>query len=120
MEKIKFAKNISNIIYLIGVAITLTLVIVFFFGSDEAVYPNNMMPYSWKETAFICLALGSIPMLLACMAVYKFNEIKNNIHKKRNCILIFFPCFICGACALYILRLIIIFFINFFMMYWAK
>lgn len=71
-----------------------------------------MTTFTWKELAFIWLAFGTVPMVLACMAVYKFNDLKNSIHKKRNFILIFLPEFICSACALYVLGVIIAGMVN--------
>lgn len=71
-----------------------------------------MTTFTWKELAFIWLAFGTVPMVLACMAVYKFNDLKNSIHKKRNFILIFLSGFICSACALYVLGVIIAGMVN--------
>lgn len=97
---INAARVISNVVYGIGVLIVLCLGVVGFFGSNEAIYPDAMIPYSWRNGAFFCLVFGTLPMLLASMAVYKFNAIKNSAHKVRNLLLIFLPGFICSVCAL--------------------
>jgi len=47
-------------------------------------------------------------MILAGMAVYKFNAVKRSIHRKRNFALIFAPGFVCGACLLVILGIFVI------------
>ena len=103
----KTARIISNIVYGIGVVIAVSLGCIALFGSTQMVNPDAMLPFTWKEQAFMWLAFGTIPMLLACMAVYKFNVIKNCLHKKRNFFLIFLPGFICAACALFIIGLLI-------------
>ena len=112
MNHTKIFKIASNIIYSIGAAIALALGAISLFGSNETIHPDNMIPYSCRSGAFLWLALGTVPMLLACMAVYKFNDIKNSVHKKRNFALVFLPGFICTACALYIVGLIILGIIN--------
>jgi len=105
-------KIISNAVYSVGVIIVLYLGLICFFGSNEAVYPEAMIPFTFQERAFFGLAFGTVPMLLACVAVYKFNMIKNSAHKKRNLIFIFLPGFICSACALFVIGVIIAGIIN--------
>jgi|AGTN01.2.fsa_nt_gi hypothetical protein len=105
-------KTISNIVYAIGVAIVLSLSAIALFGSNEIINPDAMLPISWREQAFMWLVFGTIPMLLACMAVYKFNDIKNSSHRKRGFILIFLSGFICSACALYVIGQLAVGMIN--------
>ncbi|MDD3503015.1 MAG: hypothetical protein PHE63_02915 [Eubacteriales bacterium] len=112
MNWAKTLKTISNSIYIVGVVIVLCLGTISLFGSNETIDTTAMIPFTWKEQAFIWLALGTIPMLLACMAVYKFNAIKDKTQKKRNFIFIFFPGFICSACALFVIGVIIVGMIN--------
>ena len=107
IDKIKPIKIIFNVIYVIGVIIVLCLSAVALFGSNEAVYPDSMMLYSWRNYAFFCLAFGTIPMLLACIGFYKFNNIKRSKRKKFLFLLIFLPGFICALCALFIIGIII-------------
>ena len=114
MESYKTAKITANIVYTIGVVIALALVCVFIFGSSNPINPEAMIAFSLKEEAFICLAIGSIPMLLACMAVYKFNKVNESPHKKRAFCLVFLPGFVCGACALFIVGILTIGYINMF------
>ncbi|HHW23000.1 MAG TPA: hypothetical protein GXX26_08990 [Clostridiaceae bacterium] len=111
----KSARIISNIVYGIGVAIVISLVCIALFGPAQYANPDAMIPLTWKELAFIWLSFGSIPMLLACMAVYKFNAIKNTANKKRKFILIFLPGFICGACALFIIGVMVAGMVNSFL-----
>lgn len=113
----KTAKIISNIVYGIGVVITVTLSGIALFSSNSTGNPDAMLPFTWKERAFIWLALGALPMLLACIAVYKFNVIKNSSNKKRNFVLIFLPGFICSACALFIIGVVIIGIANSFLLH---
>lgn len=111
----KAAKVVSNIVYGVGAVITAALVGIAIFGSTKAVNPDVMLPMTWKEQAFMWLAFGTVPMLLACMAVYKFNEVRNSTNRKRNFILIFLPGFICSVCALYVIGVIAVGMVNSFL-----
>jgi len=119
MNKTKIVKFISNITYSVGVLIVLYLGVVSLFGSNEVMYPDAMLPFTYKERAFLLLVFGTAPMVLACMAVYKFNAIKNSVHKKRNFIFIFLPGFICSACAVFVVGVIILGMINSFIFHGA-
>lgn len=113
----KSVKIISNIVYGIGVIIVICLAFTALFGSDRITNPDAMIPLTWKERAFIWMAAGSIPMLLACMAVYKLNELKNSTHKKSYFFIIFLPGFICGACLLFISGILIAGMVNSFLLH---
>lgn len=102
------ARVLSNVVYGIGAAIALALGLIACFGSNEPVFPEAMLPYSQKELAFLWLSLGAIPMMAACFAVYKFNALGNGPHKVRNCILVFLPGFVCCACALFIVGVVMV------------
>ncbi len=108
----KTVRIISNAVYSLGAVIAFSLVCITLFGSTQIINPDAMLPRTWKVQAFIWLALGTMPMLLACTAVYKFNVIKNSLHKKRYFFLIFLPGFICAACALFIIALLIAGMVN--------
>ena len=108
-KALKFA---ANSVYTVGVAIALCLGTISLFGSNQVVYPEAMIPYTWREQAFIWLAFGTVPMLLSCMAVYACNNIKNSTNKKRDFIFIFLPGFICSACALFVIGVVIVGMIN--------
>jgi hypothetical protein len=114
MEVSKMAKIISNVVFTIGAIITLVLVCLALFGSSEPINPEAMLALSWREEAFVWLAFGFIPMILACIAVYKFNKIKESLNRKRNFCLVFLPGFVCGACALFIVGLLVAGYINMF------
>lgn len=108
----KAARIISNIVYAVGTVITATLVGIALFGPNQTVNPEAMLPFTLKEQAFTWLAFGATPMVLACMAVFRFNEIKNSVNKKRNFVLIFLPGFACSACALFVIGVVIVGMIN--------
>jgi len=97
----KHAKMISNIVYLIGVICVFAFGIIIIFGPDELPNPDAMVSY--KFSALIWLIVGMVPMILACVLVYTFNNIKNSKHKIMNSILIFTPGFICLGCFLYLM-----------------
>jgi len=104
MKPIKF---VFNAVYSIGVLIVLYSVIVSLFGSNEVVNPDAMFSVTYRERAFFLLVFGTIPMLLACMAVYTLNDVMNRIHKKRNFVFIFLPGFICSVYTLFFLGMLI-------------
>jgi len=112
----KSIKTIRNITYGIGVLIVASLVGIVLFGPGKITNPDAMIPLTWKELAFVWLSIGTIPMLLACMAVYKFNEVKSKNHKKRYSFIIFLPAIICGGCALYVIGLLIAGMVNSFLL----
>lgn len=114
MKKTKAVRLISNIVYGIGSAVVLALIALGLFGPNEAPFPMAMISATYRELACVWLAFGVVPMLLACMAVYKFNDIKNSAHKKRSFIFIFLPGFLCAACALFVIGVILVGFFNFF------
>lgn len=116
MNGTKTVRVISNSIYGIGSAVVLILGTLALFGPNEAVSPMAMIPFTYRELAFLWLAFGTIPMVLACMAVYKFNDIRNCARKKRYFLLIFLPGFICMACALFAIGVIIAGYINSFIL----
>jgi ABC-type maltose transport system permease subunit len=99
-SKVKYVRIISNIVYLVGVICVLVLGIIIIFGSDDLSNPDAMV--SVRYSAFIWLIVGMIPMILSCVAVYIFNNIKISKHKIRNTILIFTPGFICFGCFLFL------------------
>jgi hypothetical protein len=99
---------VSNVIYSIGIVIFTALVGFYLFGAGIVPYPDAMIPYSMRDFSFVGLAIGSIPMFIAAMAVYKFNQVKQSIHRKRNFLLLFSPVFICGFCLVFLIGLYIV------------
>jgi hypothetical protein len=114
MNTAKALKYLSIAVYSLGSFIVLCLGAVALFGSGEAINREAMLPFTWRESAFMGLATGCIPMLLACLAAYKFNGIKTSLHKKRKLALLFLPCSICAACALFIIAILLLGYINMF------
>ena len=104
----KAAKIVSNVAYSIGVVIFATLALMYIFGANYVPFPNNMLPLSLREIAFEYAAFGAIPMIAACIAVYRFNDVKKSSHKKRNTVIIFFPGIVCGICFLFIIGVIVL------------
>ena len=92
-------KMIANVMYSVGIVICVVLAYFVLFGANLIPYPdpNAMIQWSMHEYAIVGLAVGAIPMILACMAVYKFNKIKQSQHRKRNLLLVFLPGFLCGV-----------------------
>ena len=112
MNQTKIIKTISNTAYSVGVFIVLCLGAISLFGLNEVMNSDAMLPFTYKDRAFFFLVLGTVPMLLACMAVYKFNAVKNSIRKKRNFVFIFLPGFICSAYAVFGIGVLILGMMN--------
>ena len=96
----KGIKILVNSVYAIGAVCVLVLVILLLFG--EALIPfdyeKQMVPVSFS--AWLLLMFGTIPMIIACVAVYFVNDLKNGGHRIRSFILVFLPgliCLIAGA-----------------------
>ncbi len=100
------AKKLANSVYALGLAAFLVLAGFVLFGAGIVPSPEAMIAWSMREIAFVGLAFGAIPMVLAGVAVYRLNEVKQSEHKRRNSILIFAPGLLCGACLLFVLGLL--------------
>jgi len=92
---------------MIGVITALFLIVLFLFGSREAINPDAMIPYSWREGAFISLATGSIFMVPVCFFVYRVSDIKSGAKRKFKTAIIFLPGIICSICAFFIIGVIL-------------
>ena len=108
MNRTRPAIIIANTVYAIGVMLVICLGSIALFGSGEPVNPDSMMRYSWRNMAFFSLAIGTIPMLAACTAVYKLNNVKSSARKKSRFLLLFLPGFICSACMLFVIGIIVV------------
>lgn len=113
----KIPKIIWTTIYAIGTCITLLLSIVFLSHSDIVINKDAMIPFQLYEKAFILLAFGVVPMVIACYMVYKVYEIKNSYHSKRNSIIIFIPGIICVSCAIFMFGLLFVGMVNSFILH---
>lgn len=111
----RIVKIVGNTVYGIGTAITGILLGITLFGSDQLRNPEAMIPVTWKHQAFMWLAFGAIPMLLACLAAVLVNEVKNSSHKRRNILLLFLPGIICSACAIFIIGVVFVGMMNSFL-----
>jgi len=91
----KGIKILVNTVYTIGAVCVLILVILLFFG-DVLIpfdYEKQMVPVS--ISAWLLLMFGTIPMIIACVAVYFVNDLKNGAHRIRSFTLVFLPGLIC-------------------------
>jgi hypothetical protein len=105
-------RAVGNAVYGLGSAITACLASVALFGPDQPVNPDSMLAMTWQEQAFICLALGALPMLMACMAAYALNGFDDGTNRLRDLCLVFIPGFICSGCALFCTAVIVIGYVN--------
>ena len=97
-----------DVVYTAGALCVVGLGLTVLFGSREIVDPSAMLPKTWREAAFIGLALGSVPMLLACLGFCAVNHIKHSVRRKRNTAMVFLPGIICAGCAAFIVGLLTI------------
>lgn len=88
-------KFFANMIWGIGAAITAVLSILILLRVDIVLNPDAMLPTRLWEQATQWLAMGFLPMLIACIGAYEVNEIKSRKHAKRNFFLVFLPGLIC-------------------------
>jgi len=108
-KKMQNAKRaIANVVYGMGVIAVIVLGLTALFGSREIVFPQAMIPFTWREEAFALLAWGSVPMLLACMAAYRFNGVAERARKRRDFVLVFLPGLVCAACALFVIVVVLL------------
>ena len=113
----KIPKIIWGVIYSIGTCITLLLSIISLSRSDTIINPDAMIFFQLYEQAFILLAFGAIPMVIACYMVCKVYEMKNSHNYKINSMIIFIPGIICVSCSIFILALLFIGMINSFILH---
>lgn len=100
-----YVKILSAVIYFFGANIVLALSAIWLFGPDRVLNPDAMLPMTWRESAFMGLAFGCIPMLFITFAVYIFyrNFLQSGKHPKRNTIFLFLPGFVCLVCAMVVI-----------------
>lgn len=97
----KVGKSMVAIIYGIGAAIVLVLLMAVLFQSHIVIFPNAMLPMELRELASIWLAMGFIPMMIVSILFHKVFEISKSNHKKRNTVLIYIPAGICLLCIVF-------------------
>lgn len=95
-------KLLVNILYTMGTLIVLVLSIIFLMRIAFVPFPEAMLPMQLWELAVSWLAMGCIPMLIACAGMCAVNEVRKGAHAKRNTILIFLPGVICLCALLFI------------------
>ncbi|MDR1266270.1 MAG: hypothetical protein LBK42_12130 [Propionibacteriaceae bacterium] len=106
------AKAISLTVYIIGASITVILGSLALFGPDQPIDPDSMLLLSWREEAFLGLAVGALPMLLAGLAAHRFGA---PAHRRRDLVLLLLPGFVCAAGALFLVGLLALGYINMFL-----
>ncbi|BBF43726.1 hypothetical protein lbkm_2414 [Lachnospiraceae bacterium KM106-2] len=107
-NKNRVAKTIVRCSYMIGVVAVTLLVIIVLSNSKKLVDPDAMLPTTYQEAAFVWLAIGTIPMLLASIGAYYFGDLKTRIHNKIGMIGFWLPSAICGSCLIYIIGIVLI------------
>ncbi len=112
MDRQAIARKAADLVYALGVAICLILIVTALFGSTAVINPDAMLPITHRERAFGFLAAGAAPMLVACAVVYRLHRFHHQPHRWRNAGLIFLPGAICAACALFLVAILILGMIN--------
>ena len=93
-------KILVNSVYAIGTICVLIFVILLFWGEVLVPYDYEKQMVPVNFSAWLLLMIGTFPMIIACLAVYFVNNLKNGGHKIRSFILVFLPgliCLIAGA-----------------------
>lgn len=88
-------KLFANTIWGIGTAVTAVLCAIVLLRVDIVLNPDAMLPMQLWEQATKWLAVGFLPMLIACIGAYRVNGIKNRKHVKRDSLLVFLPGILC-------------------------
>jgi len=88
-------KILANTVYAIGALCVLILVILLFWGETFIPfdYEKQMVPVNFS--AWLLLMFGTIPMVIACVAVYFVNDLKSGEHRIMSFALVFLPGLIC-------------------------
>ncbi len=101
-----------DVVYVVGTVICLVLGATALFGSNAVMDPDAMLPFTYRERAFLFLCVGAIPMVAACVGVYVVHQIGRKPHHWRKACLVFLPGAICAACALYAVAILLIGMVN--------
>jgi hypothetical protein len=106
------AKAISLTVYTVGASIAVVLAGLALFAPDQPIYPDSMLGLTWREEAFLGLAVGALPMVLAGWAAHRFGA---PAHRRRDLIPLLLPGFVCAACALFLVGLLALGYIHIFL-----
>lgn len=104
MNKIK--ATLVTVVYGIGAAAVLILLILVLSRSAVVLNPDAMLPMELHELASIWLALGSIPMLVFSTLLYDSSK------RKHGAVLLFLPSAVCLAFDLYWIYIAVMRFIK--------
>ncbi len=97
-------KEISIILYIVGIFMVIYFVAKAFIGGNTVLNPEAMIPFTEFERNCIFLGLGFIPMILSCVYLIRTLDIKARV--KRT--LVFIPGFITAIPFVYGVGLIVI------------
>lgn len=103
MKRLNPAKLLSGLVYGAGVLTVLCLLVLWAAQSQFVPFPDAMLPSTLSELAFGWLALGTLPMLLACFALYRCWGLADSQHPRRSLCLVLLPGLLCALCLLVIL-----------------
>lgn len=95
-------KLLVNILYVIGTMIVVVLSVIFLLHINFVPFPEAMLPAQLWELAVNWLAMGCIPMLIACVGMYTVNDVHTSAHAGRNTVLIFLPGMVCLCSLLFV------------------
>lgn len=103
MKHLNAAKLLSGLVYGAGALIVLCLLVLWAAQIQFVPFPEAMLPSTLSELAFGWLALGTLPMMLACAALYRCWGLADRAHPKRSLCLVLLPGLLCALCLLFIL-----------------
>lgn len=88
-------------LYGAGVATTIILLMIVAFRLEMVPFPDAMLPMTLCELASEWLALGTVPMAIASVLLYKAFHISESSNKIRNTICAFAPTAVCASFLLF-------------------
>lgn len=103
---------IIRIIYGVGIICVVGLSLITLFSSNEVANPDGMLPQTWRELSFNWLSIGSIPMMISSILMYRTIATSSRL----KC-LIFLPVIVPLSCAMYWIVILIFGYINMFLYY---
>lgn len=99
LERIK--KVVITLLYGIGTAVVLLLLVPIVTQSRTVLFPDSMLPTELRELALEWLAMCFLPMSVITYLFRRIHGILDKPHRQRNMILIYIPALICALCALF-------------------
>ena len=104
----KYKQIILKTMYLVGALLVLILLVATICGPTHIVNPSAMIPMTYREVAFVYLAISSVPMVPISYLYYKEIKKKGRLKSIYASIFLFIPAMVSLFCTFYIFSIIAI------------